>query len=167
MLPFPVNSTLQPRQLPNFHSRRISYFAHPLASLLLGGRASSPDINSAPRPRYLGSPHPSRMPLAGACGDSLLFHGPRIMHQGPQRTIFGPVCFHALTNCKFCNSFVFTFIQNARGWTPLCSSSRVPYTLPSSVYPKSFVCHSYENCRGVSLFFPKRNALAIARREQP
>src|SRR5437899_454488 len=38
--------------------------------------------------------------------------------------------------------------------TPLSSSSRVPYTLPSSVYPKSFVCHSYENCRGVGVFLP-------------
>jgi hypothetical protein len=27
-------------------------------------------------------------------------------------------------------------------------SSRVPYTLPSSVCSKSFACHSYENCRG-------------------
>src|SRR2546427_7272922 len=34
------------------------------------------------------------------------------------------------------------------GCTPLSSFSGVPYTLPSSVYPKSFVCHSYENCRG-------------------
>src|SRR5690348_15431757 len=33
-------------------------------------------------------------------------------------------------------------------------SSRVPYTLPSSVYPKSFICHSYEKCRGVPSFFP-------------
>src|SRR2546425_1110494 len=38
--------------------------------------------------------------------------------------------------------------------TPLSSSSRVPYTLPSSVCPKSFVCHSYENCRGVGVFLP-------------
>ncbi len=31
------------------------------------------------------------------------------------------------------------------------TSSRVPYILPSSVCPKSFVSHSYENCRGVYL----------------
>jgi hypothetical protein len=30
----------------------------------------------------------------------------------------------------------------------------LPYTLPSSVCCKSFVCHSYENCRGVGVFFP-------------
>jgi len=29
-----------------------------------------------------------------------------------------------------------------------------PYTLPSSVSSKSCVCHSYENCRGVGVFFP-------------
>src|SRR5215469_3827759 len=33
-------------------------------------------------------------------------------------------------------------------------SSRVPYVLPSSVYAKSFVSHSYENYRGVPSFFP-------------
>src|SRR5215471_1085457 len=27
-------------------------------------------------------------------------------------------------------------------------SYKVPYILPSSVRPKSFICHSYENCRG-------------------
>ncbi len=31
---------------------------------------------------------------------------------------------------------------------------RVPYILPSYVYANSFVCHSYENCRGVYPFFP-------------
>ena len=30
----------------------------------------------------------------------------------------------------------------------------LPYTLPSCVWFKSFVCHSYENCRGVHQFFP-------------
>jgi len=33
----------------------------------------------------------------------------------------------------------------------------LPYTLPSCVWFKSFVCHSYENCRGVHQFFPFRN----------
>jgi len=28
------------------------------------------------------------------------------------------------------------------------------YTLPSSVASNSFACHSYENCRGVGVFFP-------------
>src|SRR5207244_1159168 len=32
-----------------------------------------------------------------------------------------------------------------------------PYTLPSSVSCNSFVCHSYENCRGVYQQFPERN----------
>jgi hypothetical protein len=34
------------------------------------------------------------------------------------------------------------------------TSSKVPYTLPSSVSSNSFICHSYENCRGVYPFFP-------------
>ncbi len=44
------------------------------------------------------------------------------------------------------------------GGTPLPSSSGVPYTLPSSVCSKSFVCHSYENWRGVVGFFPFWNS---------
>src|SRR6266851_4034169 len=35
--------------------------------------------------------------------------------------------------------------------------SHSPYTLPSSVSRKSFACHSYENTRGVEVFFPFRN----------
>jgi hypothetical protein len=35
-----------------------------------------------------------------------------------------------------------------------CYISHLPYTLPSSVCRKSFVCHSYENCRGVYQQFP-------------
>ena len=38
-----------------------------------------------------------------------------------------------------------------------------PYTLPSSVYDKSFVCHSYENNRGVPPFFPFWNASVSSR----
>jgi len=34
------------------------------------------------------------------------------------------------------------------------TSSKVPYTLPSSVSSNSFICHSYANCRGVYPFFP-------------
>ena len=34
------------------------------------------------------------------------------------------------------------------------STSRSPYTLPSSVSRKSCICHSSENCRGVGVFFP-------------
>jgi hypothetical protein len=34
----------------------------------------------------------------------------------------------------------------------------LPYTLPSSVSPKSFICHSYENCRGVHQQFPFWNS---------
>ena len=36
--------------------------------------------------------------------------------------------------------------------------SHLPYVLPSSVAPNPFVCHSYENCRGVYQQFPFRNA---------
>ena len=32
-------------------------------------------------------------------------------------------------------------------------------TLPSSVSAKPFVCHSYENCRGVGVFFPFRSTI--------
>ena len=34
----------------------------------------------------------------------------------------------------------------------------LPYLLPSSVSRKSFVCHSYENTRGVGVFFPLWNS---------
>ncbi len=44
----------------------------------------------------------------------------------------------------------------------LCGSSafRLPYTLPSSVSRNPFVCHSYENCRGVYQQFPFWNVLS-------
>ncbi len=37
------------------------------------------------------------------------------------------------------------------------ASSKISYTLSFSVCSKSFVCHSYENCRGVYQQFPKWN----------
>src|SRR5712692_2780126 len=40
------------------------------------------------------------------------------------------LCFHSVTNCKFCNSFVLTFIQNAGGCTPLTS-------VPQSIHFRS------------------------------
>jgi hypothetical protein len=50
---------------------------------------------------------------------------------------------------------------------PLClrtsvvsSAFRLPYTLPSSVSRNPFVCHSYENCRGVYQQFPFWNVLS-------
>jgi hypothetical protein len=39
----------------------------------------------------------------------------------------------------------------------------LPYTLPSSVSCKSFACHSYENTRGVGVFFPFWNSSHAAR----
>src|SRR6266481_10196009 len=42
--------------------------------------------------------------------------------------------------------------------------SHSPYTLPSSVSCKSFACHSYENTRGVGVFFPFWNSSPVARR---
>src|SRR2546428_14181539 len=84
---------------------------------------------------------------------------PLLTHSSPILPFFS---FQSLTNCKFCNSFVFTFIQNARGCALLSSSSRVPYTLPSSVCPKSFVFHSYENCRGGGAFFPFWNSSSFS-----
>src|SRR5258708_20927121 len=47
------------------------------------------------------------------------------------------------------------------------SSFHSPYTFPSSVSSKSFVCHSYENTRGVGVFFPFRNPLVGCRRYDP
>jgi hypothetical protein len=41
-------------------------------------------------------------------------------------------------------------------------SSSPPYILPSSVCSKSFVSHSYENCRRVPKLFPNRNANILA-----
>jgi len=38
-----------------------------------------------------------------------------------------------------------------------------PYALPSSVSRNPFVCHSYENCRGVYQQFPFRNSNSCAR----
>src|SRR6267143_2923918 len=38
------------------------------------------------------------------------------------------------------------------------TTSYSPYTLPSSVCPKSCICHSCENCRGVYQQFPFRNS---------
>ncbi len=44
----------------------------------------------------------------------------------------------------------------APGWRdPISTPSSLPYILPSSVCSKSFVSHSYENCRGCTLFLPK------------
>jgi len=40
------------------------------------------------------------------------------------------------------------------------SAFRLPYTLPSSVSRNPFVCHSYENCRGVYQQFPFWNVLS-------
>lgn len=40
------------------------------------------------------------------------------------------------------------------------TSYKIPYVLPSSVGSKSFVCHSYKNCRGVPQLFPKWNSFA-------
>src|SRR5690349_10022760 len=51
-------------------------------------------------------------------------------------------------------SFPHSFHHNGGYTSP---SSKVPYILPSSVCSKSFVSHSYENCRGVYPSFPFRN----------
>ena len=40
--------------------------------------------------------------------------------------------------------------------SPNVRDAHLPYTLPFSVCSKCFVCHSYENCRGVRSFFPFR-----------
>ena len=40
------------------------------------------------------------------------------------------------------------------GTISLFRAYKIPYTLPSSVCSKSFICHSYENCRGGGGFLP-------------
>jgi hypothetical protein len=78
--------------------------------------------------------------------------------------------------CPICNPFIFNSLQTARGCTPPRSFADRPFaricemppskpfvfstirTLPSSVYRKSFVCHSYENRGGVPQFFPFWNS---------
>src|SRR5258708_2180609 len=52
-----------------------------------------------------------------------------------------------------------------RGPLPIYSNSSIShsaYTLPSSVCSNSFRCHSYENCRGVGVFFPFWKGLPFA-----
>src|SRR5437667_6163371 len=48
---------------------------------------------------------------------------------------------------------------------PFSSTSRSPYALPSSVYRKPCVCHSYENRRGVGIIFPLWKTLGPRLRE--
>jgi hypothetical protein len=45
-----------------------------------------------------------------------------------------------------------------RSNSSLPQSSHLPYTLPSSVSCNPFICHSYENTRGVEGFFPFWNS---------
>src|SRR5260370_39506268 len=57
-------------------------------------------------------------------------------------------------------------LQKTRGTEHLQISiaqptSHLPYTLPSSVSRNPFICHSYENCRGVYQQFPFWNSSLI------
>ena len=47
-----------------------------------------------------------------------------------------------------------------RSNSSLPQSSHLPYTLPSSVSCIPFICHSYENTRGVGVFFPFWNSVS-------
>src|SRR5437899_11935553 len=47
-----------------------------------------------------------------------------------------------------------SYRPHPRQTSPCSPVSHLPYTLPSSVSCKPFVCHSYENCRGVYQQFP-------------
>ena len=62
------------------------------------------------------------------------------------------------------NSAISYRYKNRGGWISWSTTVpyKVPYTLPSSVCAKPFICHSYENCRGVSPFFPIWNSPIIA-----
>jgi hypothetical protein len=65
-----------------------------------------------------------------------------------------------------------TFEKTPGGWavmvnqlflrsnSPLPPSFHLPYTLPSSVSSNPFICHSYENIRGVVVFFPFWNSVS-------
>src|SRR5882724_7517016 len=78
--------------------------------------------------------------------------------------------FRSLTSRDVRNSFGFRSYANCPGHllpAKTFSSLRsvperpifhLPYTLPSSVSCNFFVCHSYENCRGVYQQFPFRNS---------
>src|SRR5215472_10067777 len=58
------------------------------------------------------------------------------------RTLF-PLCAKSVSHLPCNQPFLHSFAK-LPGWgTPICSSSKVPYVLPSSVCPKSFVSHSY------------------------
>src|SRR6266446_2627994 len=52
-------------------------------------------------------------------------------------------------------------LQRAKVSTCFPSIFHLPYTLPSSVSRNPFVCHSYENTRGVGVFFPFWNVLFV------
>ncbi len=52
---------------------------------------------------------------------------------------FAVLSFHALTNCKFCNSFLLTFIQNAGGCTPW-ARFRFKIHFPSPIAPPQILC---------------------------
>jgi hypothetical protein len=81
--------------------------------------------------------------------------------------------FHVLTNCKFCNSFVFRFIQNAGGccrgrcaFSTLGRSDRRTFSNVSSTYPLSFhtLAHSLRHGRDATLLESIRCALFSSRR---
>jgi hypothetical protein len=75
-------------------------------------------------------------------------------------TLPRPISFacHSYVDCRVCT-------QNSRSGThpPASFPSHSPYPLPSSVSYKSFNCHSYENTRGVGVFFPFWNSPHPAR----
>jgi hypothetical protein len=52
-------------------------------------------------------------------------------------------------------------LPNSRFLRPHLTTFSLRYILPSSVCAKPFVCHSYENCRGVPSFFPIRNNIHL------
>ena len=70
--------------------------------------------------------------------------------------------FRSCTNCRVPSFPPKKFSPSKSSLVPPClygwSVFRLPYTLPSSVSCNFFVCHSYENCRGVYQQFPFRNS---------
>src|SRR5438477_2916258 len=60
-----------------------------------------------------------------------------------------------------------SYRPHPRQTSPCSPVSHLPYTLPSSVSCKPFVCHSYENCRGVHQQFPFWNEARAEQAERP
>ena len=83
------------------------------------------------------SSHPLLQNVRRMCASSIQGHDSSFFNVVTSKPS-GGVCTHSLI----------------REYPRKSAAYKVPYILPSSVCCKSFVCHSYKNCRGVGCFFP-------------